>query len=44
MMLICYKNGAPTRNFVKDSVNANDPKWNEFNKSIAQTPVGNIKR
>lgn len=42
MMMLCYKNGAITRNFIKDSVHKVDPKWELFNKSISTTPIGNF--
>lgn len=40
MMMLCYKNGAITRSFIKDSIHKSDPQWELFNKSISETPIG----
>jgi xylulokinase len=43
MMMLVYKNGATTRNYIKNSLNNhnNNKDWTDFNRAICETPVGN---
>jgi xylulokinase len=41
MMMLVYKNGATTRNFIKNSIFKLDNDWSKFNQAIKSTPAGN---
>lgn len=40
MMMLVFKNGAMTRNFIKNSNFAEDKDWSKFNEAIKKTSVG----
>ena len=41
VMMLCYKNGSNTREFVKNSLfEEDDPSWSKFNEALAESPVG----
>jgi xylulokinase len=44
MMMLVYKNGAMTRQHVRDAVHDNDKDWSKFSRSIESTPVGSNGR